>query len=260
MSSPINNQRFALERVLEKTLEDTQRDLAAFLKARGAQPSLDPREGERGEPGPDGERGAGERSNQSQDQSFAETPRPPRPRLVASAPAQPSSPTPAALASLVAAPPQAFLTPGHVAVPSVGGPPVADLLPPAVSSLIQGEAERLRGAPVVPAPRAEPGLAERLIAERRPQPDWPPVPPVQAVAPPPVPAPFQAPRLSALVPRKVQDRIDEFYRTGTLSEEPFHFDPVEPIPGPARPAQLLRSGLGLMEPQEGPRSGPVEAA
>lgn len=304
MSSPpvtVDN-RAAIERVLEKTLEETQRDLAAFLKARADAPSLDPRQnGGRDQEQPrEPESGARARLDQAIREQEAtdagrrasrlsslDSPRPatarpdnpiparldpPSPPRLDPPPAARREPPPllpqrnprTATASVVATP-QAFPTPGLVRNQSTAGAPISAPtdISPAVTGLMQVAADRLRGAAAVPpvpqlAP-PDPSMAERVIAERRPPGDWPPIPAdMRAMAPVPFASPpgIGGPRLSATVPRKVQDRIDEYYRTGSLNKEPFRFEPIDPVPVPARAGAMMRSGLGAMGPGDAGRPPP----
>ncbi len=241
--------RLALERVLEKTLEDTQRDVASFRKARDGSSGLDARSDgrrERRQPGEDDQTPQQRERRQPQGQA-AEPPKAPL-RLVpneamrmaapgaARADGGPARPGRSAAPAVL---PQAFLTPGHVAAPAEARSEPAGTLP------LNGP----MGDPGRPRPgpsgwRQEPSLAERVIMERRSTPDWPPVAaPVMAMPPQAAGGPL-LPRLSAAVPRPVRARIDEYYRTGMLSEEPFSFDPVDPMPPPYRQPQLPRSGVG----------------
>jgi hypothetical protein len=291
-SPPVNlTSRNAIERVLEKTLEDTQRDLASFLKGRGDLSDLGPRR--EGEPGHD-------RQQEREDGGFRQPGRRAEPqpgeatRLVASPPAgpqpaeatrlatPPAGPQPADVAPLVAslqprptpaamrsgraaaslAAPQSFMTPGLV--------PAA----PAEGALVEGAASAVASSaaagpvglvpPMVPPPERD--LAERVVTERRATPDWPPIPPAPAIVPPMATMPGMplaaGPTLSAIVPRKIQDRIDEYYRTGFLDEEPFHLEPVDPVPGIGRGAPMPRAGLpmpGYGEPPR-PMPGPPQLA
>jgi hypothetical protein len=298
------NNRAAIERVLEKTLEETQRDLAAFLKARADAPSLDPkqnggrdreqprepdqnararldqaiREGEASEAGRrasrmdalDISRQAAPRLDPTPSSRLDTLPPrvEPQPRPEAAPRREPPpllpqrNPRPAMPAAVT---PQAFATPGLVRNQTSGdaAPAASAGIPSAVTGLMQVEADRLRGTvaipPVAQPAGSEPSMAERVIAERRPIGDWPPIPAdMRAMAPVPFAFPqgLGGPRLSATVPRKVQDRIDEYYRTGFLRTEPFRFEPIDPVPVPGRMGTMMRSGLGAMGPGDVGRPPP----
>ncbi|KAA2242179.1 hypothetical protein [Salinarimonas soli] len=276
-SPPVNvNNRAAIERVLEKTLEETQRDLAAFLKARTEAPTLDPRQndGRNREQPREPDTGAQARLKQAIREQEALDASRRASRLVAPEPVRPATPrreAPARQAPVPQRPdaaglvpgrtprqpitPQAFATPGLVPNPLIADDrPVAGTGAPRVSP-----AGSRNPAPVAPPAPVEPSRAERLLAERRPVGDWPPIPADMRVAPTGAailaPAPG-GPRLSAVVPRKVQDRIDEFYRTGVLNPEPFRFDPVDPLPVVSRAAPMPRSGLAASGPSDAPRAMP----
>ncbi len=276
-SPPVNvNNRAAIERVLEKTLEDTQRDLAAFLRARADAPSFDPRQNRdrNGEQPREPDRGARARLDQavreqeatdagrrasrlgSLDRQRPATTRPdnPTPLGLESAPRREPPPLVAPRASRTGTPatsvtPQAFATPGLVrTVPldDSAGPGLPSVVAGLIGVEARGPAAPLAVEPVRQAPAPEPSMAERIIAERLPSGDWPPIPADMRMTAPMAGA-FApgagGPRLSAIVPRKVQDRIDEYFRTGFLSNEPFSFEPIEPVPGPQRVGAMTRSGI-----------------